>query len=161
MPCRLHALFGDCTEIKGPMLWPLGYLTVQDLSLAHHLEMPARQEPLPTDGLSKQGAIHARERTQQIGVHRTRVYLRHDVLQICRCVYYPTRSFLSIENRPLTVFMPTSCGARRWFAVGRRGESSQRMGKVDDRLQAARQASPEVQPTNQDRPGGRWDLFGT
>jgi hypothetical protein len=111
---------GDCTEIKGPILLPLGYLTVQDLSLAHHLEMPARQEPLLTDGLSKQGAIHARERAQQIGVHRTRVYLRYAVLQVCRCVYYPTKSFLSIENRPLMVFMPTSCADRHRFTVRRR-----------------------------------------
>ena len=132
MPCRLHALLEIVRRLRA-YVWPLGYLTIQDLSLAHHLEMPARQEPLPTDGLSKQGAIHARERTQQIGVHRTRVYLRHDVLQICRCVYYPTRSFLSIENRFLTVFMPVSCGARHRFAVGKRlcadGEEGGKLAK--------------------------------
>ena len=84
--------------------------------------------PSVTEGFSELSTIHASTRTPQPGVRHAGAHPKSGVPCMCRCLYYPTERLLSIENRPLRVFILTWCGDRLQLGA-RRSHFAEELGR--------------------------------
>jgi hypothetical protein len=80
------------------------------------LELPNRHRLPLTEALSKSWCMRASAGFARLRVCQTGQCSNDShALHVRRCVYYPTQHVLSIENRPLRVFILTCCQTRAVF----------------------------------------------
>jgi hypothetical protein len=95
---------------------PLIWMTVENRTRPYGLDTPNRRH-LPLAEALSEPLVHAYKRQipRATCLSDRTVQRRFTALHVRRCVYYPTQHVLSIENRPLRVFILTCCQTRAVF----------------------------------------------